>query len=166
LWLGHRREAFELLSLGGGSADGGGRGDAVDVIAVGVDLRGEVAGVPLPLEGVVHDGPGGSLAPVEAGGGPLDGGLVPGDVVVEHSDLRGNVALPSLLRVGLSGCPGGRLLARGVTVPPAGGVPGGRFGPLPLGLGLGEVPDGQADFGGLPDAPAGVQVGSGLSGLL
>ena len=73
--LGCSGEAVRLLGSHGSSADLGGWGEAVEVVAFGVEALGEVPGVPLLFESVVNDGSAGGLPMLETARRPARGRL-------------------------------------------------------------------------------------------
>ncbi len=81
--LGCGREGLELLPLRGRSAYLGGGGEAVEVVALGGEASGEVAGVPLLFEPMVDDRLAGGEPTLETVGGAVEAGLVAGDLLVE-----------------------------------------------------------------------------------
>ena len=156
---------MELLPLRGSSAQLGGGGEAVEVVAFCADAFGEVPCLPLLFEPVVKDGSACGLAMLETVGGPVEAGLVEGDLPVEPGDRGSDVGLPPLLGGDLPLRPHPSFFSSGVAVPPPGAMIGGPLGLLACLAGLGEVPDGPTRLAGLPETAAGVQVGPGLLGL-
>jgi hypothetical protein len=93
-----------------------------------------------------------------------------GDLLVEPSDLRGDVGRPSLLSVRFTHRPVGGLLAGATAIPPADSLGTDRFGSLPARSSRSQVPDRLPGLGVGPDAVPGVQTGAysmrGVEGLL
>jgi hypothetical protein len=95
------REGFELLSMHGSLAHLGGGRQAVKVVAFGAEALGELAGLALLFEPVVNDLSPDGLPMLETVGGPVEAGLVEGDLLVEPSDGGSDLAFPPLLGIGL-----------------------------------------------------------------
>ncbi len=159
------REVLVLLFLCGGSSYVGGGGEAVEVVALGGEASGEVAGVALLCEAVADEGLAGREPVLEAVGDGIEAGLVVCDLLVEPADQGRDVGVPALLGVEFTLGPDSGFFPGGVTVPPAVASGGSLLSMLVGVAGLGEIPDGPACVGVLPDALAGGEVGAGLVGL-
>jgi hypothetical protein len=79
---GSRREPTEPVRSHGRAAPFRGGRQAVEVIALGTEALGKVAGTPLLFESMLEDRSACRLPMLEMVGGPVDGGLVQGDLLV------------------------------------------------------------------------------------